>query len=327
MTERRISLPLPSDVDLSDLPFMPLHDKRLVKSRAWLQAKNWRGGGPGLGFCLFNLWVEAFRSVPAGSLEDDDDMLADQARCDIEFWTVIRDKALRGWEKRGGRLWHPVIAELAWDLWLQRLKARHEKALDSHRAAAKRATDAGRMPPDPPGGFHDWMGANYPASFAYQAALVTAQARELAKGNPPDNPENRSDIVPKRSEGKGLTPLTPQQRQAEGPERRKDGQEPGGRKRWFTLELTRLENEFRPMLPVMLSQLQRPNAQGKFVLVETFKNCWVERGVGDLAVIVAPSKARVNKIIAEHGAWMRQFWPDLQFRHARVDELRRRECA
>jgi hypothetical protein len=324
MTERRLPLPLPSDVDLSDLPHMPLHDRRLMKSRAWLQAKNWRGGGPGLGFCLFNLWVEAFRSVPAGSLEDDDDMLADQARCDIEFWAVIRDKAMRGWEKHGGRLWHPVIAELAWDLWLQRLKARHEKALDSQRAAAKRAFDAGREPPDPPGGLADWMASKYPATAAYQAALVTAQVREQAEANPPDKSGNPSDFDPKRSEGKGLTPLTPQQRPPDGPGKGREGSEPGARKRWFAQELTRLENEFRPMLPIMLAQLQRRNVAGKFALVEGFKGCWLERGLGATAVIVFPSKARADKILAEHGDWLRQFWPDLKLRHARVDELRMR---
>lgn len=323
----RLPLPLPGDVDLSDLPYMPMHDQRLMKSKAWLLAKNFRGGGPGLGFCLFNLWAEAFRSVPAGSLDDDDDMLADKARCDIEFWSVIKDKALRGWERHGGRLWHPVICELAWDTWLQRLSGRHLKALDSHRAAAKRAMDNGRLPPDPPGGLVEWVADKYPATSAYQVAILVAAGGARPDDRPPDKIKGPLDFEPKRSEGKVIPPLIPPAVAVDKPETGKEGRTKADRQAWFAKELNRLENEFKFMLPVMLANMQRPGVTGKFGLVQAFKGGWLTRGPGGGAVIVLPSKQRADAVTAQHGDWMRHYWPDLTVRHAKVDELRARKIA
>lgn len=322
-----LPLPLPGDVDLQDMPFMPLRDKRLMSSRAWLHAKNWRGGGPGLGFCLFNLWVEAFRAVPAGSLEDDDDMLADKARCDIDSWTVYKDKALRGWERHGGRVWHPVVCELAWELWLARLSAKHGKAQDSWRNLAKRAADKGNEPPDPPGSLADWIAANFPATAAYQAALIAAQGGAVASPRPADKLENPSDIPPKRSEDKVIPPLPPMAQPVDRPARGKERRTPADGKAWFVTELQRLENEFRPMLPVMLSELQQPGVAGKYRLVNCFKGCWIERAPHGKTAIVARSVQRARAIITEHGPWLNHYWPDLTVRHARVDELRARPAA
>jgi hypothetical protein len=351
-----LPLPLPADVDLSDMPFMPMHDVRLMKSKAWLLARNWRGGGPGLGFALMNLWFEAFRSVPCGSLDDDDDMLADKARCDIEIWISYKEKALRGWERHGGRLWHPVICELAWDLWQQRLSGRHEKAVRSHRMSAKRAMDKGIDPPDPPGALDDWLADEYPATFGYQAKLASvsgvpqgigisdtpgsaavsqpldgAEQSNFQGVGTPDNPgcdghksECALNIGPKRREGKINTPLTPQQRPADTPQRGKEERRPDDRKAWFGQELRRLENEFRPMLATMLTYLQQPGVAGKYGLVASFNGCWVQRGATGKCEIVAKSKQRADAIVAQHGQWMQHYWPDIVVRHARVDELRAR---
>lgn len=322
----KLPLPLPDDVDVSDMPHMPLHDKRLMGSRSWLLAKNWRGGGPGLGFCLFNLWVEAFRSVPAGSLEDDDDVLADKARVDIDTWLIMKDKALRGWERHGGRLWHPVIADLAWGLWLVRLEARHRNALDSHRAAWKRATDKGVVPPDPPGGLLEWMAAKFPASYALRAALKAAEAAASDAARSPDKPECPPNIDPKRSEGNEIPPLPPTAA-GDGTKRGEEKRTAGDRKHWFAQERHRLLNEFGPMAGVMTTNLQRPNVTGDFGLVQTFKGCWLDHSANGRAVIVVPSKQRADAIVAQHGEWIRHYWPDLAVRHAKVDELRARKTA
>lgn len=326
-----IRLPLPNDVDVSDMPHMPMHDQRLLKSRSWLKAKTWRGGGPGLGFCMFNMWAAAFRNVPAGSLEADDDMLAEAARCDIDFWLVIKDHALAGWERHGDRYWHPVVSELAWDLWTTRLKARHANAFDRYRLACKRALERNREPPPPIGDFSEWLATDFPASSAYvlaicspNNALESGDNGEESGGCRSDNRECRSDIALKRSEAKDITPLTPH------------GPEPGGRKQagkargsggenaegkaWFAGELGRLQREFGTMAPLLMANLNRPGTSSKFVLVETFKGAFLARGQGGRPEIVLPSKVRADAIWAAHGDWMRAHWPELRVRAANSDE-------
>ena len=100
--------------DLRDFPFMPLHVDRLRTSRAWLKAKRI----PFMAFYLINLWSAAWHEVPAGSLEDDDDVLANIAQADDRSWKKVRDEVMRGWVKcSDGRLYHPTVAELARDGW------------------------------------------------------------------------------------------------------------------------------------------------------------------------------------------------------------------
>lgn len=104
----------PPDCDLRSLPYMPLEVERLRRSKAWLQARR----KPALGFYTTNLWARSWHEVPAASLEDDDDVLADAAMCSPEEWPNVRDAALRGWVKcEDGRLYHPVVAEKALEAW------------------------------------------------------------------------------------------------------------------------------------------------------------------------------------------------------------------
>jgi uncharacterized protein YdaU (DUF1376 family) len=88
---------------------MPLQIERLRKSKSWLRCKR----RPELAFYLLNLWMRAWHEVPAGSIEDDDDILADAAMCSPEAWPAIRDDVLAGWERRDGRLFHSTVTELA----------------------------------------------------------------------------------------------------------------------------------------------------------------------------------------------------------------------
>lgn len=324
-----LQLPLPSEVDVSDLPFMPLQDGRLMKSRAWMKAKNWRGqGGPGLAFCLVNLWIGAFRSKPCGSLDDDDDMLANEADCDISFWHQIKAEALRGWESHGGRIWHPVVCEIGWPLWLARLSYRHSRALDSHRAAAKRALDKGKVPPDPPGGLLEWMQSTHPQTFAYQAALPRPTDKVICTD---DKRENLTDFEPKGRKGKDIPPITPHGMPPEGLAlmglEGGSGRTPAERKAWYARELARLEAEFGPMLVLMRSYLQSPGVQWKFGLVRWFKGCWLVQHNGAPSQIVVPSIGRAKAILKTHGEWLQTHWPGLTVRHAQIDELRARRAA
>ena len=96
-------------VDVRRLQYMPLYLERLQRSKAWLRCKR----RPEMAFYLMNLWMRAYREVPAGSIENDDDILADAAMCDPEEWDRVRADVLRGWDEREGRLYHPVVEEVA----------------------------------------------------------------------------------------------------------------------------------------------------------------------------------------------------------------------
>ena len=68
--DERPEPPVPADANLREFPFYPVEIARLRNSKSWLAAKR----RPELGFYMVNLWCSSFHEVPAGSLEDDDDV-------------------------------------------------------------------------------------------------------------------------------------------------------------------------------------------------------------------------------------------------------------
>jgi len=110
-----VTIPLtPPDCDLTDFPFMPLMVERLRRSKAWLICKR----NPALAFYMVNLWTASWHDKPAGSLEDDDDVLADLAMCDPGKWAKLKADVMRGWVMcDDGRWYHPVVAERAREAW------------------------------------------------------------------------------------------------------------------------------------------------------------------------------------------------------------------
>jgi len=117
MSESTTAPLVPGDVDLRDFSWMPIEIHRLRRSKAWLICKR----KPELAFYMINLWTAAWHDTPAGSLEDDDDVLADLAMCEPSKWAKVREQVLRGWVKcSDGRLYHPVVADKAKDAWSQK---------------------------------------------------------------------------------------------------------------------------------------------------------------------------------------------------------------
>jgi uncharacterized protein YdaU (DUF1376 family) len=108
---------------------MPLHIARLQRSKAWLMCKR----DPQLAFYMMNLWMRSWHEVPAGSLENDDDVLADAAMCPPREWDKIKEKVLRGWMLQGDRLHHSVVQQIAAEAWerKQTQRQRTEKARQS----------------------------------------------------------------------------------------------------------------------------------------------------------------------------------------------------
>lgn len=95
--------------DVRCLPYMPLQIERLRKSKAWLRCKR----KPELAFYMMNLWMRAWHEVPAGSIEDDDDVLADAAMASPQEWESLKVEILHGWERRDGRIWHSAVTGIA----------------------------------------------------------------------------------------------------------------------------------------------------------------------------------------------------------------------
>lgn len=93
-------------VDLSGLDYMPLMIADLLRSDAWRKARR----RPEIGFYQINLWVAAFRGKPAGSLPDDDDALADHAKCTLDRWPEVKDAAMHGFVRcADGRWYHRYL--------------------------------------------------------------------------------------------------------------------------------------------------------------------------------------------------------------------------
>lgn len=117
-----MSAPLtPADCDLRDFAFMPLDIVRVFGSEFHATANDaeWRAG--------VTLWLKSFHQVPAGSLPDDDIVLARLAELgrNLRGWRKVRPVAMRGWRRcDDGRLYHPVVAEKVNDAWDRKMLAR-----------------------------------------------------------------------------------------------------------------------------------------------------------------------------------------------------------
>lgn len=135
-------LPAPltaADADLTDFKFMPLDVRRLQKSKAWLICKR----KPDVAFYMLNLWLAAWHERPAGSLENDDDVLADAAMCSPEKWAGVKADVLRNWIRcSDGRLYHEVVAEKVNEAWEAKIAQRTRTTAARIAALSKRLEQA-----------------------------------------------------------------------------------------------------------------------------------------------------------------------------------------
>ena len=107
---------VPAEVDLRDFAGMWLDVDRVLKSETW------RLGTSDEKSAAITLWMESWHEVPAGSLPNNDRLLAKLSQA--ERWSKSRAHALRGWvECNDGRLYHPVVAEKALEAWIEKLSA------------------------------------------------------------------------------------------------------------------------------------------------------------------------------------------------------------
>jgi len=176
MTEPLPTPPVAADVDLTDFQFMPLEISRLRRSKAWLICKR----RPELAFYMVNLWSCAWHERPAGSLEDDDDMLAHLAMCPPKEWPKLKADVMRGWVKcADGRLYHPVVVEKVRDAWKSKMTHAYDRECGRLRKAAERAGQKSAFVPPT---FEEWDEAR----LSNGQQWMSNGRPNLSTGRPPD---------------------------------------------------------------------------------------------------------------------------------------------
>ncbi|MFT6428824.1 MAG: hypothetical protein ACJAVC_002114 [Brevundimonas sp.] len=104
----------PTDCDLQDFPFMPLHVARLRDSDLAAEEH------PEACWYAVMLWSAAWHQLPAGSLPDNETILARLCGLgrDLKTFRKHRAGAMRGFVLcDDGRLYHPIVAEQALAAW------------------------------------------------------------------------------------------------------------------------------------------------------------------------------------------------------------------
>lgn len=180
----------PLDCDCRGLPFMPLEVSRLVDSDLTALSTGDEFKAAVL------LWARSWSEIPAASLPDDDRILARKAGYSLAEWRDLKEMALRGWVRcADGRLYHPVIADLAVAASAKR-KGQAAKATSrwAKAKAAQTSQTAAAMPPDMP----QQPESDATASECDTAADATAmQVKGTVEGTvpplrPPKGPNARS---------------------------------------------------------------------------------------------------------------------------------------
>lgn len=124
-------LPLPAplvtaDVDLKGMDFMPLDTVALLDSDLYSLATGEQFKA------AVTLWCRAWRQVPAGSLPNDEKLLAEFSGARSR-WSKVRDVALRGFILcSDGRLYHSIVCEKVRIAWRARLKQRAAATMRWH---------------------------------------------------------------------------------------------------------------------------------------------------------------------------------------------------
>lgn len=187
----------PADCDLRDFPRMMIDIPRLFASEfdAVASDAEWRFG--------VTLWLKSFHQVPAASLPDDDAQLARICGLgrDVKTWRKCRPVALRGWVKADdGLLYHPVVAEISLEAWLDKLTQR----LSSGAGNASRW--GVEFDPEPIkadiAAAAVALAALNPKSRALSKQQAALALRKSRRDTPAEVPAGQQD-VPSGSQGKG----------------------------------------------------------------------------------------------------------------------------
>lgn len=181
----------PPDCDLRDFAFMPLDVLRLRDSDLAVKAD-------GESFrCAVLLWCASWHQVPAASLPDDDDVLAQLAGFGrvTKEWLRHRDGALRGWVKcADGRLYHPVVAEKAAEAWRAKMIQRWKTECARIKKHNQRHETNVHVPD-----LDEWLSLGCPQG---QPIAVPGTKKHVPKDTG-SGPEGHPPSVPRETHSKG----------------------------------------------------------------------------------------------------------------------------
>lgn len=140
---------VPPEVDLRGMEYMPLKGDILFKSTTWLKGSHESRSAS------LRLWWHGFaHEVPAASLPDDDQLLAEYAGYGeiVKAWLRIKPLAMRGWVRcSDGRWYHKTVAELALEAWKGRVKNREKARRWRERKEGSGGGESGGAPHIQPG--------------------------------------------------------------------------------------------------------------------------------------------------------------------------------
>jgi hypothetical protein len=164
----------PPDCDLQDFPFMPLHVARLRDSDLAAEEH------PEACWYAVMLWSAAWHQIPAGSLPDNETVLARLCGLgrDLKTFRKHRDGAMRGFILcDDGRLYHPTVAEQALAAW----ESKKQQRWRSECARIKKANQRnGTNLPTPT--YEEFLAGVSPAHVAPGPEVVPGDTAECPPG-------------------------------------------------------------------------------------------------------------------------------------------------
>ena len=195
----------PQDCNLRGLPWMPLETGRLLDSDLFLLST-------GDEFkAAVALWCKSWNQIPGGSLPNDERLL--EALSGAKAWKKVRAMAMRGWVLcSDGRLYHPVVAELAVQAWEGRQdhmevvdakKTRQQRWREQIKDLSAKLRAVGVTPP---------MNATKAELERLVASYVDGRASTKAStsvSTEPSTPSSHVDATETASKGEGQGELIP----------------------------------------------------------------------------------------------------------------------
>ncbi|WP_407493696.1 DUF1376 domain-containing protein [Acinetobacter baumannii] len=187
-----------SDVDLRDFAYMPLDVVRFRDSdfTAITDGEAFKAG--------VLLWCASWHQVPAGSLPNDDRILANLAGFGrfIGEWVKVKAEALHGWKEcNDGRIYHPTICEKAQESWASKQGHHYAKFADRMRKSNKKLESEGKKSIDIPTS-EQWIAAGCPKDWGESSNSAPQEFHRNSNGTPKES-QNQSSGIPSNSALKG----------------------------------------------------------------------------------------------------------------------------
>lgn len=184
-----------ANVDLRDFQYMPLDVVRFRDSgfSALIDGEAFRAG--------VLLWCAAWHQVPAGSLPNDDRILANLAGYgrNVTEWQKVKEQSLYGWIVcTDDRLYHPVVCEKVNESWQSKQQHNYIRFVDRLRKANKKAEVELKKTTEIPS-IDLWISEGCPKDWKWKSESEYMEFRKNSNGIPKEFRKN-SNGIPQNSE-------------------------------------------------------------------------------------------------------------------------------